>query len=216
MQTLAIPRGQTALASGHSEAGAERIRVYAERGSASYGICSTDFLEWAFRTDAYTLDVTFHPDGTWSYVSDTLLQVRGRAELPSPRSQHADEGRRTSVKSTTKYHSAENDASAGTRIQMAKGPTLITGFKLRPSRRPPICVTSGESENFGSAASPSSADVNLPRWRDPSGEFPRLSRNVGQAFTTERCAPHGREIADRVCPAAKAGRPRLSEWCPRR
>lgn len=80
MQTLSIPRGQTALAAGHAEAGAQHIRVHAERGSASYGICSTDFLEWAFRTDAYTLDVTFHADGTWSYVSDTLLQVRGRAE----------------------------------------------------------------------------------------------------------------------------------------
>ena len=80
MQTLAIPRGQTALAFGHAKSGADRIRVCAERGSASNGICSTEFLEWAFRTDAYTLDVTFNPDGTWSYVSDTMLQVRGRAE----------------------------------------------------------------------------------------------------------------------------------------
>ncbi len=80
MQTLAIPRGQAALASGHAATDADYIRVHAERGSASYGICSTDFLEWAFRTDAYTLDVTFNADGTWSYVSDTILQVRGRTE----------------------------------------------------------------------------------------------------------------------------------------
>lgn len=80
MQTLAIPRGQTALAQGHAAANADSIRVRAERGTAGYGICSTDFLEWAFRTDAYTLDITFNSDATWSYVSDTLLQVRGRAE----------------------------------------------------------------------------------------------------------------------------------------
>jgi hypothetical protein len=80
MQTLAIPRGQTALACGRAAVDADRILVRAERGSASCGICSTDFLEWAFRTDAYTFDVTFNPDGTWSYLSDTLLQVRGRTE----------------------------------------------------------------------------------------------------------------------------------------
>jgi hypothetical protein len=80
MQTLAIPRGQVALARGEAAADAERITVRAERGGPGYGICSTDFLEWAFRTDAYQLEVTFHEDGRWSYVSDTLLQVKGRAE----------------------------------------------------------------------------------------------------------------------------------------
>ncbi len=28
----------------------------------------------------HTLDITFHDDGTWSYVSDTLLVVRGQGE----------------------------------------------------------------------------------------------------------------------------------------
>jgi hypothetical protein len=78
MQTLAIPRGQTALASGHAAADADRFSVRAERGGPGYGICSTDFLEWAFRTDSYQLDVSFNADGSWSYVSDTLLQVRGQ------------------------------------------------------------------------------------------------------------------------------------------
>ena len=36
-----------------------------------------------------------------------------------------------------------------------------------------------------------------------------------RAFTTEQCAPDGREIADRVCLAARAARPRLSGWPPR-
>ncbi|HMN55018.1 MAG TPA: FABP family protein, partial [Sphingopyxis sp.] len=41
-----------------------------------YGICSTTFLEQAFRTDSYELTVDFHDDGTWSYVQDTMLMVK--------------------------------------------------------------------------------------------------------------------------------------------
>jgi len=80
MQTLAIPRGQVALARGQAEPASDRLTVRAERGGPGYGICSTDFLEWAFRTESYELEVTFLEDGRWSYVSDTVLQVRGRPE----------------------------------------------------------------------------------------------------------------------------------------
>jgi hypothetical protein len=80
MQTLAIPRGQTALASGRTLEDGSGLTVRAERGEPGYGICSTDFLEWAFRTDSYQLDVKFEADGGWSYVSTTMLQVRGREE----------------------------------------------------------------------------------------------------------------------------------------
>ena len=80
LQTLAIPRGQTALAAGHATPDDDRIVVTAERGQTEYGICSTAFLEYAFRTDRYQLEVTFNADGSWSYVSDTTLIVRGQAE----------------------------------------------------------------------------------------------------------------------------------------
>lgn len=80
LQTVAIPRGQVALASGHAAPDAANLVVRAERGQTESGICSTAFLEWAFRTDSYQLEVTFNADGTWSYVSDTMLMVRGRAE----------------------------------------------------------------------------------------------------------------------------------------
>lgn len=46
-----------------------------------YGICSTDFLEHAFRTDSYRLEITFNADGSWSYVSETMLKVRGQDAL---------------------------------------------------------------------------------------------------------------------------------------
>jgi hypothetical protein len=80
MQTLAIPRGQVALAKGQANADGSGLSVRAERGGPGYGICSTDFLEWAFRTDSYQLDIRFEADGGWSYVSTTMLQVRGRDE----------------------------------------------------------------------------------------------------------------------------------------
>ncbi|WP_422061423.1 FABP family protein [Sphingopyxis sp.] len=80
LQTLAIPRGQIAIASGHAEPDAKRLVVKAERGQTEYGICSTTFLDLAFRTDSYQLTVDFHDDGSWSYVSDTMLVVKGRDE----------------------------------------------------------------------------------------------------------------------------------------
>jgi hypothetical protein len=79
-QTVAIPRGQVALASGQAAADASSLVLTAERGQTGPGICSTAFLEHAFRTESYRIEVTFNADGTWSYVSDTMLAVRGRPE----------------------------------------------------------------------------------------------------------------------------------------
>ena len=81
LQTLAIPRGQTALASGNAAPGDDCLIVTSERGLTENGISSTAFLEYAFRTDRYQLQVTFNSDGTWSYVSETTLVVRGQ---PTP------------------------------------------------------------------------------------------------------------------------------------
>ncbi|MBJ7440171.1 MAG: FABP family protein [Sphingopyxis sp.] len=89
LQTLAIPRGQIAIAAGHAEPDARRLVVKATRGQTEYGICSTSFLDLAFRTDSYELTVDFHDDGSWSYVSDTMLMVKGRDTL----FQHRDRNR---------------------------------------------------------------------------------------------------------------------------
>ena len=71
-------RGQIAIAAGHAAPDAKQLVLKAERGQTDYGICSTSFLEAAFRTDSYTIQVDFHDDGSWSYISDTMLQVRGQ------------------------------------------------------------------------------------------------------------------------------------------
>jgi len=80
IQTLTIPRGQTAIAAGHAKPGDKKLVVKATRGDTEYGICSTTFLDLAFRTDSYELTVDFHDDGSWSYISDTTLMVKGRDE----------------------------------------------------------------------------------------------------------------------------------------
>jgi hypothetical protein len=54
----------------------------AKRGPTDYGICSTTFLEQAFRTDSYKIEVAFNPDGTWSYALETMLALRGRDPFP--------------------------------------------------------------------------------------------------------------------------------------
>jgi hypothetical protein len=77
-QSLAIPRGQVALASGHAAPDALQLVLTAARGQTDYGICSTTFLEEAFRTDDYRIEVTFNADGSWSYVLDTTLMVHGK------------------------------------------------------------------------------------------------------------------------------------------
>jgi len=78
MQSIAIPRGQVVLAGGTAAPGDRRISVEARRGDTRFGICSTTFLEEAFRTDYYRIDITFNDDGSWSYVTRTDLSVRGK------------------------------------------------------------------------------------------------------------------------------------------
>ncbi len=90
---MAIPRGQVLLASGHAKPDDKKISVTAKRGETGYGICSTDFLEQAFRTDSYRCDITFNDDGSWTYLIQTELMVRGAA-VQSSRHQYVEDGRR--------------------------------------------------------------------------------------------------------------------------
>jgi hypothetical protein len=77
MQTLAIPRGQVLLAGGHAGPDDRKFFVEAKRGDTRYGICSTEFLEQEFRTDSYRIDITCNDDGSWTYLTRTILVVGG-------------------------------------------------------------------------------------------------------------------------------------------
>jgi hypothetical protein len=94
LQTLSIPRGQVAIATGHAKPDDDRLVLTAERGQTEYGICSTAFLEYAFRTDRYQIEVNFHSDGTWSYTQETTLIVHGASEPFI----HRDHNRLTKIK----------------------------------------------------------------------------------------------------------------------
>jgi hypothetical protein len=80
VQTLAIPRAQTAMAVGKASSESTSFELVATRGSETYGICSTPFLEYAFRTVEYRIKVTINPDSTWSYDEDAVLMIRGNTE----------------------------------------------------------------------------------------------------------------------------------------
>lgn len=78
--TLGIPRAQVALAGGSASADATRFSVRASRGDTAFGIASNPFLEHAYRTLSFHMEVTIEADGTWSYEQDTLLEVLGTQE----------------------------------------------------------------------------------------------------------------------------------------
>ncbi|CDG84276.1 FABP family protein [Janthinobacterium agaricidamnosum] len=80
IQTLAIPRGQIAMASCIAAPDATSFELVAQRESTSYGICSNPFLEHAFTTTEYRIKVDIHADGTWQYEEDTVMQIRGKDE----------------------------------------------------------------------------------------------------------------------------------------
>lgn len=88
LQSVTIPRGQVALASGHATPDADRLVLTAARGQTEYGICSTAFLEYAFRTDSYRIEIVFNPDGSWSYTTDTMLTMPGKTEAFAHRDQN--------------------------------------------------------------------------------------------------------------------------------
>lgn len=80
IHTLTIPRGMTAMASGQAAAGAVSFELAATQGLDTWGICSTPFLLYAFRTLEFRIKVSFNDDGTWSYEEDTVLAIHGQTE----------------------------------------------------------------------------------------------------------------------------------------
>jgi hypothetical protein len=78
--SMAIPRGQVAMASGQATADSRRFTLTAQRGSETMGIVSNPFLEYAFKTTAFEITVTIHNDGTWSYEQTTTLFIHGQTE----------------------------------------------------------------------------------------------------------------------------------------
>jgi hypothetical protein len=79
--TIAIPRGQVALAAGTAAPDAREFEVSAVLGSEVYGILSNPFLDRAFRTVGFRMHVTVNDDGTWSYEEHTQIRIPDREAL---------------------------------------------------------------------------------------------------------------------------------------
>jgi hypothetical protein len=75
--TLAIPRGQVAMAAGTAAADATSFTVTAQAGDPHAGIVTNPFLDYAFHTVSFTMTVTVASNDEWSYQQDTVLDVRG-------------------------------------------------------------------------------------------------------------------------------------------
>jgi hypothetical protein len=80
VQTLTIPRGMTAMASGKVAPDARAFELVATQGLQDWGICSVPYLLFAFRTTEFRIRVAFNDDGSWSYEEDTVLAIHGQAE----------------------------------------------------------------------------------------------------------------------------------------
>jgi hypothetical protein len=75
--TLAIPRGQVALAGGTATPDATTFSVSARLGDPHFGIVTSPFLDYAFHTLSFDMTVTVNSPDEWSYEQVTVLEVRG-------------------------------------------------------------------------------------------------------------------------------------------
>jgi len=78
--TLTIPRGMIAMASGKAAANANQFKLVARSDVSTSGISSNPFLEYAFNTIEYRIQVSFLDDGTWSYSQDTIMMIKDAIE----------------------------------------------------------------------------------------------------------------------------------------
>jgi hypothetical protein len=109
LMTLAIPRGQVAMAEGPAEPGATEFTLTATSGDPHAGIVTNDFLDRAFHTAAWRFTVRVGPGDTWSYEEVTLLDVEGR---PRPY-EHRDVSTLVRVAPPTRNPLAEVAPTAG-------------------------------------------------------------------------------------------------------
>jgi hypothetical protein len=78
MMTLAIPRGQVAMAVGASAADATTFTLRATAGDPHFGISTSTFLDQAFHTPSWEITFRIGPGDTWSYEQVTELIVHGQ------------------------------------------------------------------------------------------------------------------------------------------
>ncbi|MDX8413038.1 MAG: heme-binding beta-barrel domain-containing protein [Mariprofundales bacterium] len=76
MRCFMVPRGVTVLAGGSAKAGDRSFSMAADVGSETFGILSNPFLDRAFKTVRYELNVDIRDADHFSYAEDTQLQIQ--------------------------------------------------------------------------------------------------------------------------------------------
>ena len=77
LMTLAIPRGQVAMATGTAAPGDKKFTLRATAGDPHAGIVTNPFLDAAFHTPSWTITFRIGANDTWSYEQTTVLDVHG-------------------------------------------------------------------------------------------------------------------------------------------
>ena len=80
IQSLAIQRGQIAMAVGRVSADSNSFELVGTRETESHDICSNPFLGHAFKTVEFRNKVDINTNGTWYYHEDTVMMIRGQTE----------------------------------------------------------------------------------------------------------------------------------------
>ncbi len=81
MRCFIVPRGIAVIAGGTVDPNAREFSLSADLGSATYGICSNQFLDREFKTVRYELKIQIHSETSFTYEEDTQMQMKGRSEL---------------------------------------------------------------------------------------------------------------------------------------
>jgi hypothetical protein len=93
MRYFIVPRGVAVAAGAKCAPDARKFDMRADIGSNTFGILSNPFLDVAFRTVAYRLNVEVFGDNSFSYVEDTQIELNGNEDV----FHHTDENRLTRV-----------------------------------------------------------------------------------------------------------------------
>ncbi len=74
MRCFVVPRGCTVLAGGQAGPADRQFTMSATCGSEVFGVLSNPYLAKGARTIAYTVDITVHDDGSWSYDETSSIE----------------------------------------------------------------------------------------------------------------------------------------------
>lgn len=81
IHTLSIPRCMITMATGKAAPDAKQFELLAKEDDRCAGIASNHFLDYAFRTVEFRIQVSIHDDGTWSYEQDTVMKIKDQAKI---------------------------------------------------------------------------------------------------------------------------------------